>query len=233
MTSRNFPLFAAIIGLGGILQPLPIMSEEPKAPETLKERISYSYGLVIARQLTERGIEIDLAQFTKAFETILAKGVPALNEDQVAATFEENQKILDMKNASEEDKAVMAAGQKFLEENKAKEGVKTTASGLQYEVITAAEGAKPKATDTVTVHYHGTLLDGTVFDSSVERGEPTEFPLNRVIPGWTEGVQLMSVGEKYRFFIPYDLAYGERGAGADIKPFSTLIFEVELLGIGG
>jgi len=209
------------------------MSEELKTPETLKERISYSYGLVIARQLTERGIEIDLAQFTKAFETILAKGEPVLNEDQVAATFEENQKILDMKNASEEDKAVMAAGQKFLEENKAKEGVKTTASGLQYEVITAAEGAKPKATDTVTVHYHGTLLDGTVFDSSVERGEPTEFPLNRVIPGWTEGVQLMSVGEKYRFFIPYDLAYGERGAGADIKPFSTLIFEVELLGIGG
>ncbi len=233
MTSRNFPLFAAIIGLSGILQPLPIMSEELKTPETLKERISYSYGLVIARQLTERGIEIDLAQFTKAFETILAKGEPVLNEDQVAATFEENQKILDMKNASEEDKAVMAAGQKFLEENKAKEGVKTTASGLQYEVITAAEGAKPKATDTVTVHYHGTLLDGTVFDSSVERGEPTEFPLNRVIPGWTEGVQLMSVGEKYRFFIPYDLAYGERGAGADIKPFSTLIFEVELLGIGG
>lgn len=233
MTSRNLPLFAAIIGLSGILQPLPIMSEELKAPETLKERISYSYGLVIARQLTERGIEIDLAQFTKGFETILAKGEPVLNEDQVAATFEENQKILDMQNASEEDKAVMAAGQKFLEENKAKEGVKTTDSGLQYEVITTAEGAKPKATDTVTVHYHGTLLDGTVFDSSVERGEPTEFPLNRVIPGWTEGVQLMSVGEKYRFFIPYDLAYGERGAGADIKPFSTLIFEVELLGIGG
>jgi len=233
MSPRNLTLFAAFIGMSGVLQPLSIMSEDLKTPESLSERISYSYGLVIARQLTERGIEIDLAQFTKAFETILAKGEPVLNEDQVEATFEENRKILDLKNASDEDKVVMAAGQKFLDENKGKDGVKTTASGLQYEVITPAEGPKPKATDTVTVHYHGTLLDGTVFDSSVERGEPTEFPLNRVIPGWTEGVQLMSVGGKYRFFIPYDLAYGERGSGADIPPFSTLIFEVELLGIGG
>jgi len=233
MSPRNLTLFAAFIGMSGVLQPLSIMSEDLKTPESLSERISYSYGLVIARQLTERGIEIDLAQFTKAFETILAKGEPVLNEDQVEATFEENRKILDLKNASDEDKVVMAAGQKFLDANKGKDGVKTTASGLQYEVITPAEGPKPKATDTVTVHYHGTLLDGTVFDSSVERGEPTEFPLNRVIPGWTEGVQLMSVGGKYRFFIPYDLAYGERGSGADIQPFSTLIFEVELLGIGG
>jgi len=233
MSPRNLTLFAAFIGMSGVLQPLSIMSEDLKTPESLSERISYSYGLVIARQLTERGIEIDLAQFTKAFETILAKGEPVLNEDQVEATFEENRKTLDLKNASDEDKVVMAAGQKFLDENKGKDGVKTTASGLQYEVITPAEGPKPKATDTVTVHYHGTLLDGTVFDSSVERGEPTEFPLNRVIPGWTEGVQLMSVGGKYRFFIPYDLAYGERGSGADIPPFSTLIFEVELLGIGG
>ena len=233
MSPRNLTLFAAFIGMSGVLQPLSIMSEDLKTPESLSERISYSYGLVIARQLTERGIEIDLAQFTKAFETILAKGEPVLNEDQVEATFEENRKTLDLKNASDEDKVVMAAGQKFLDENKGKDGVKTTASGLQYEVITPAEGPKPKATDTVTVHYSGWTTDSQMFDSSVRRGEPTRFGLTQVIPGWTEGVQLMSVGGKYRFFIPYDLAYGERGSGADIQPFSTLIFEVELLGIGG
>ena len=122
-------------------------------------------------------------------------------------------------------------GAKFLEENKSKPGVKVTESGLQYKVIKEGKGAKPTATDNVKVHYHGTLIDGTVFDSSVDRGEPISFPLNGVIAGWTEGVQLMSVGSKYKFFIPYTLAYGERGAGEAIKPYSTLIFEVELLGI--
>ena len=121
---------------------------------------------------------------------------------------------------------------KFLEENAKKEGVVTTASGLQYIVMTKGDGAMPKETDNVTVHYHGTLLDGTVFDSSVERGQPATFPLNGVIKGWTEGVQLMNVGSKFRFFIPSDLAYGERGAGGAIGPNATLIFEVELISIG-
>ena len=125
------------------------------------------------------------------------------------------------------------AGEKFLAENKTKEGIKTTASGLQYQILTAAEGLKPKATDSVKVHYVGTLLDGTKFDSSVDRGEPITFPLNQVIPGWTEGVQLMSVGSKYKFFVPYTLGYGEQGTpnGGPIPGFSTLIFEVELLDI--
>lgn len=208
-------------------------AQEAKKPESLTERISYSYGLMIARQLTERGIEIDLAQFSEAFKAVVEKKEPILSEEEVSAAFAENQKILDAKNASGPDKENLEKGAAFLAENAKKEGVKTTASGLQYEVINAGDGPKPKATDEVKVHYHGTLIDGKVFDSSVQRGEPAEFPLNRVIPGWTEGVQLMPKGAKYRFFIPYDLAYGERGAGADIKPYSALIFEVELLDILG
>lgn len=122
-------------------------------------------------------------------------------------------------------------GEKFLAENAKREGVKVTASGLQYEVLDATIGQKPKATDSVRVHYEGTLIDGTVFDSSYKRGESIAFPLNGVIKGWTEGLQLMSVGSKYKFFIPYQLAYGEHGAGASIPPYAALIFTVELLGI--
>ena len=122
-------------------------------------------------------------------------------------------------------------GEKFLAENAKREGVKVTASGLQYEVLEATLGQKPKATDTVKVHYEGTLIDGTVFDSSYKRGESISFSLNGVIKGWTEGLQLMSVGSKYKFFIPYQLAYGESGAGASIPPYAALIFTVELLGI--
>ncbi|GAB55385.1 FKBP-type peptidyl-prolyl cis-trans isomerase FkpA [Glaciecola punicea ACAM 611] len=129
-----------------------------------------------------------------------------------------------------EQAALIEAGKNYLVENAKREEVVTTDSGLQYEVLTEAEGANPKAGDTVRVHYHGTLVDGTVFDSSVNRGEPAEFPLNRVIPGWTEGVQLMEVGSKYRFYIPSELAYGQRATGA-IPANSTLIFDVELLAI--
>lgn len=207
-------------------------AQEAKKPETFTERISYSYGLMIASQLTDRGIEIDLAQFTEAFRAVVEKREPLLNDEEVKAAFSESQKRVAESTATGPDRENLEAGKAFLAENGKKEGVKTTASGLQYEVIKEGDGAKPKATDEVTVHYHGTLIDGTVFDSSVERKEPATFPLNGVISGWTEGVQLMATGSKYRFFIPYDLAYGERGAGADIKPYSTLIFEVELLKIG-
>ena len=126
---------------------------------------------------------------------------------------------------------MQAAGQAFLAANAKKEGVVTTASGLQYKVLQAGTGPKPKATDTVNVHYHGTFIDGKTFDSSYDRGEPISFPLNRVIAGWTEGVQLMPVGSKYEFYIPYKLAYGERGAGGAIPGYATLIFQVELLAI--
>lgn len=211
--------------------PAATNAQDAQKPESLEDRVSYAYGLMIARQLTERGIEINLDQFTSAFKTVTAGEEPLLNEEEVSAAFEENQKQVAMSNMSPADKENMEAGEKFLEENAKKEGIKTTDSGLQYEVLKEGEGEQPAATDVVEVHYHGTLIDGTVFDSSVDRGEPTSFPLNRVIPGWTEGVQLMKEGAKYRFYVPQDLAYGERGAGADIKPFSTLIFEVELLDI--
>lgn len=147
-------------------------------------------------------------------------------------TIEEAQKFIEtaIKDAQERKFGpVKAEGEKFLADNAQREGVVVTESGLQYEVIAEGKGPKPTAEQTVKVHYTGTLIDGTVFDSSVERGEPAEFILNRVIPGWTEGVQLMSKGAKYKFYIPYNLGYGERGAGENIPPYSTLIFEVELL----
>ena len=132
---------------------------------------------------------------------------------------------------SEKSSANLKAGQDFLEANKQKPGVTVLPSGLQYEVITEGTGIKPGARSNVTCHYHGSLIDGTVFDSSVKRGQPATFPLNRVISGWTEGLQLMGVGSKWRFFIPPNLAYGDRQTGSDIGPNSTLIFEVELLGV--
>jgi len=138
-------------------------------------------------------------------------------------------KLFQMKN----DKAAanLQAGQSFLEENKKKPGITTLPSGLQYEVLVEGTGIKPSSSNKVTCHYHGTLIDGTVFDSSVKRGQPATFPLNMVIKGWTEGLQLMSVGSKWRFFIPPQLAYGDRQTGAHIGPNSTLIFDVELLGV--
>ena len=139
-------------------------------------------------------------------------------------------RLFNMKN--EKSSANLKAGQEFLAANKQKPGVTTLPSGLQYEVITEGTGIKPLARNSVTCHYHGTLIDGTMFDSSVERGQPATFPLNRVISGWTEGLQLMSVGSKWRFFIPPNLAYGDRQTGSDIGPNSTLIFEVELVSIG-
>ena len=133
--------------------------------------------------------------------------------------------------AAEKGKAAKQDGEKFLAENGKKEGVITTASGLQYQVLREGNGQSPKATDTVECHYEGTLIDGTKFDSSYDRGQTATFPLNQVIAGWTEGLQLMKEGGKYRFFIPYELGYGERGAGASIPPFSTLVFDVELVSV--
>lgn len=193
-------------------------------PQTLEERFGYAYGREVASQLKKAGIKLDIEQFARAMRDIYAEKESALTEQEVKDAFSEAREIA--------EKAKAEAGKTFLVENGKKEGVKTTASGLQYQVLKEGDGPMPKETETVKVHYRGTLIDGTQFDSSLDRGEPASFPLNRVIRGWTEGVQLMKTGAKYRFFVPYQLGYGEDGSPPDIPPFSTLIFDVELLGIG-
>ena len=159
---------------------------------------------------------------TSVAQYLMQYGQKELNYDEFTAGIEY---VMSLSTKAKEE------GEKFLADNAKREGVKVTPSGLQYEVLEATIGQKPKATDTVRVHYEGTLIDGTVFDSSYKRGESISFPLNGVIKGWTEGLQLMSVGSKYKLFIPYQLAYGETGAGGSIPPYAALIFTVELLGI--
>ena len=192
------------------------------------DKISYALGLSMGQNLAGRGVEkLNYQDLAAGIEDVLTGQKPKI-------TYQEAQQVLGQFFEELENKVAGAAkadGEKFLAENAKREGVKTTASGLQYEVLEPSLGQKPKATDTVRVHYEGTLIDGTVFDSSYKRGESISFPLNGVIKGWTEGLQLMSVGSKYKFFIPYQLAYGERGAGASIPPYAALIFTVELLGI--
>ncbi|HOO83689.1 MAG TPA: FKBP-type peptidyl-prolyl cis-trans isomerase [Prolixibacteraceae bacterium] len=176
-------------------------------------------------------------QFGDVNPELVAQGLIAAFNDEKNPLFEKEQEadvVIRAYLRKESERAAernLKAGQEFLEENAKREGITVTESGLQYEVEKEGEGAKPTATSTVKVHYHGTTIDGEVFDSSVERGEPIEFPLNGVIKGWTEGLQLMSVGSKYKFYIPSDLAYGARGAGGNIGPNSALIFEVELISI--
>lgn len=195
--------------------------------DTLTE-VSYALGMNIVTNLKQQGLDT-------INEAAFAQGVKeALSGDSTLLTDEQANQVLQMyfgKLQEEKTKMASKEGEAFLANNAKREGVTVTASGLQYEVLTAGEGAKPLATDQVTVHYKGTLIDGKQFDSSYDRGQPATFGLNQVIPGWTEGVQLMSVGAKYRFFIPYNLAYGEKGAGGDIPPYSALIFDVELVKI--
>ena len=190
------------------------------------DKLSYAIGLNIANNLKASGFaNLSVEDFAEAVNTVY-KGESAKMTDMEAKTviqeyFEKAEKEKLTKNLEE--------GNKFLAENGKREGVVTLPSGLQYEVITEGTGKKPSATDTVSCHYHGTLIDGTVFDSSVMRNQPAEFPVNGVIKGWVEALQLMSEGAKWKLFIPANLAYGERGAGQSIEPNSTLIFEVELL----
>jgi FKBP-type peptidyl-prolyl cis-trans isomerase FklB len=192
------------------------------------DQFSQAIGTAIAENLKSNGLkggDINLQDMMDAMDkAFIGKPIMDINEAQLVVT----NKINGLQ--AEKGKGEEAAGKTYLAENKGKSGVITTPSGLQYMVITKGSGAQPKLTDKVKVHYHGTLIDGKVFDSSVERGEPISFPLNGVIQGWQEGVQLMGVGSKFRFFIPHELAYGSRPAG-QIPPYSTLIFDVELIGI--
>jgi len=192
-------------------------------------KVSYAIGQQIGRQMKGEGIDIDTQTLAASIQDVLDGKESRLKPEEM------QQAMMNMRQAAEskmeaEGKANLEKGEKFLAENKTKPNIKTTASGIQYEVLTEGKGKAPKATDNVKVHYKGTLIDGKQFDSSYDRGEPAEFPLNRVIPGWTEGLQLMKTGGKNRFFIPGNLAYGPQGRPG-IPPNSVLIFEVELLDI--
>jgi FKBP-type peptidyl-prolyl cis-trans isomerase FklB len=206
----------------------PLFGQEKSPPlKDQKDKFSYSIGVNIGSNLSKQNIPVNPDAITAGIKDAIA-GKPQLTPDQikeVMATFEKDmeqkQKAAGEKNASE--------GTKFLEENKKKEGVKTTGTGLQYKALKQGTGAQPKESDTVTVNYRGTLINGTEFDSSYKRGQAATFPLSGVIKGWTEGLQLMKVGSKYQLFVPPNLGYGDRAVGPDISPNSTLIFEVELL----
>lgn len=192
------------------------------------DKISYALGLNMGNSFRSSGIkELNIQDFAQAIDDVL-KG------SSLKMSYDEAKKVMnDFFTKLQDEKLVInkKAGEEFLRINKERPGIKTTGSGLQYEVLKEGNGPKPKATDQVKVHYEGKLMDGQIFDSSVKRGEPATFGLNQVIPGWTEGLQLMPVGSKYRLYLPSEIAYGERGAGEMIEPNSTLIFDVELLDI--
>ena len=202
---------------------------------TEKEQVSYMIGMAMAKQLATAKDEIDVDMIAKAIKASLA-GQKMLLDDQQAAQiaqdFGQKMQAKQMAKMMADAKTNLAAGDAFFAQNAKKPGVQTTASGLQYQVMTEGKGAKPTVADTVSVQYKGTLLDGKTFDSSYDRGEPAKFPLNQVVPGWQEGIALMPVGSKYKFWIPSKLGYGEKGTpGGPIPPNATLVFEVELLDI--
>ncbi|MBP7951253.1 MAG: FKBP-type peptidyl-prolyl cis-trans isomerase [Verrucomicrobiales bacterium] len=209
----------------------PAKGAEPAAADKeLAEKGSYVMGMSIAKNIKGQGSDFDTEALCTGLKDRLAGAKARFSEEETQNVLNEFQKHMEavMAKAGE---AAAAEGKAFLAKNGKEEGVTTTKSGLQYKVLKKGDGATPKPEDTVRVHYHGTLIDGTVFDSSVERNEPAEFGVTQVIKGWTEALQLMTVGSKYKLFIPSDLAYGDRGAGGKIKPGAALVFEVELLGI--
>ena len=211
-----------------------IACETEKSDQTVNlitelDSVSYSLGVNIGGNLKKSSFEdINLYNFEAGIKDVLEKEVePKISDNQAQAIINS----YFSKKQQKESESVIEEGVNYLRENAKRKGVTTLPSGLQYEVINYGTGPKPTIEDNVTTHYHGTLIDGTVFDSSVDRGEPASFPVAGVIKGWTEALQLMAVGSKWKLYVPYDLAYGERGAGPQIGPYSTLIFEVELISI--
>lgn len=200
------------------------------ALESIEQKGGYGIGLQIGQQLLASGMGVDAEGVARGIYDVLNQNPPAIDINEVSKALQELGQRAEAAQA-EAFKALEAEGKAFLDENKKHASVKVTDSGLQYEVLAEGNGKKPSNTDTVRVHYTGSLIDGTVFDSSVKRGTPAEFPVNGVIRGWTEALQMMPVGSKWRLTIPHELAYGERGAGASIPPFATLVFEVELLDV--
>lgn len=192
------------------------------------DKLSYALGMSMASSLVNSGLnQIDVDSFVKAFVEVINNGAADMSPQEANQYIQEYLS----KRQNEMSGENLKIGREFLEENKKKEGVVALPSGLQYEILKEGTGPKPKATDKVKCHYHGTLINGKVFDSSVERGQPAVFGVNQVIKGWVEALQLMSVGSKWRLYIPSELAYGSQGAGSSIEPNSALIFDVELLGI--
>lgn len=228
--------FLRMVAAGGLLMSATVVSaQQDKGAQAstgkLKSRadsVAYAFGSSIARDLKRAGLE-------EINASVLAQAVTDVFGGNDSAFEEERERELIMSTISEArekmDARLKDKADAFMAENRTKQGIMTTASGLQYEVVRDGDGDKPQSTDTVTVHYKGQLSDGTVFDSSYDRGEPATFPLDRVIEGWIEGLQLMPEGAHYRFYIPYQLGYGERGAGQDIPPYSPLVFDVELLAV--
>ena len=199
--------------------------------DSIEAKASYAIGLQIGQQLKDSGLkDLDINAIKQGLEDVLTEKQPILSLNELHDALRQIHERAMAEKKKEAEKAAQA-GVDFLKENLTKEGVKSTESGLQYSILKEGDGKIPAATDTVRVHYTGKLIDGTVFDSSVERGQPAEFPVNGVIRGWVEALQLMPVGSKWRLYIPQELAYGSQGAGASIPPFSTLIFDVELLAI--
>lgn len=224
-TKRTLVAAATAALLAGTFSASAFAQEDKLATDDAK--VSYSLGMMIGERVLGQYGDLDYDLLIEAMKAQHAGEETLMSMEEAQMALQAQQQAAAAAAAMEAGKA----GEAFLAENAAREGVSVTESGLQYEVVTAAEGEKPTEDSTVSVHYVGTLMDGTEFDSSVARGEPAEFPLKGVIPGWTEGLQLMNVGSKYRFVIPSDLAYGERGAGQAIGPGETLVFEVELLEI--
>ena len=220
-----------IIILSSIILFIACKTEKTKESANLiteLDSVSYSLGVNIGENIKKQFEDINLDNFEAGIKDVLEKELEAKISDNQA------QAIINSyfsKKQKKESESMIEEGANYLQENAKREGVTTLPSGLQYEIINGGTGPKPTLEDNVTTHYHGTLIDGTVFDSSVDRGEPASFPVGGVIKGWTEALQLMSVGSKWKLYVPYDLAYGERGAGAQIGPYSTLIFEVELISI--
>lgn len=197
------------------------------------DKLSYALGLGIGSQLSQMGANgLNIDDFAQAIKDVINGSELKISQQesqQIVQEFFQQQEEKQRAEAAEKGKVAKDEGEKYLAENAKKEGVVVLPSGLQYQVLQEGTGKKPKATDQVKCHYEGMLTDGTMFDSSIQRGEPATFPLNGVIAGWTEGLQLMAEGAKYRFFIPYHLGYGEHGAGASIPPFAALVFDVELI----
>lgn len=220
--------------LGIMLLANAAFAEEKVVLKTERDKISYGIGMDIGENMKKQSIDVDPDLLAQGIKDVFSGGKLMMTEEEFHNTMENFRKDMmakqkmQMQEMSDKNKK---DGEAFLAENKKKEGVKTLPSGLQYKVIKEGDGDLPKATDTVTVHYKGTLIDGTEFDSSYSRGEPATFPVNGVIPGWTEALQLMKAGSKWQLFIPAGLAYGERGAGGKIGPNSALVFDVELISI--